>query len=138
MLGREYHAEASRGHVLQVQVVTAAVTQVGRFLTEIRPLDLRSDVASGAFQQDGLAEVVDADRGTVCELVCRRENGDIALFEQQPVVDAGGHVQHVPDHCGVDLPLKQEVNELLRCALAQLDAKSWGELCDLRDQIEDE
>src|SRR5207247_8794507 len=74
VLGREYHAEASRGHVLQVQVVTAAVAEAGRFLGEIRPLDFRSDIASGAFQQDGLAEVVDADRGTVCELVCRREN----------------------------------------------------------------
>jgi hypothetical protein len=29
-----------------------------------------------------------------------------------------------PRHCGVDLPLKQEVDELLRCALAQLDVKS--------------
>jgi hypothetical protein len=57
VLGREYHAEASRGHVLQVQVVTAAVAELERFLGEIRPLDLRGDVASGAFQQDGLAEV---------------------------------------------------------------------------------
>src|SRR5262245_29494470 len=138
VLGREYHAEASRGHVLQVQVVIAAVAEAGRFLGEIRPLDLRGDVASGAFQQDGLAEVVDADRGTVCEPVCRRENRDVALLEQQPVVDAGGHVLYVPDHCGVDLPLKQEVDELLRCALAQLDAKSRDELCDLRDRIEDE
>ena len=48
VLGREYHAEASRGHVLQVQVVTAAVPKAGRFLGEIRPLDLRGDVASGA------------------------------------------------------------------------------------------
>ena len=40
VLGREYHAEASRGHVLQVQVVAAAVAKVGRFLGEIRPLDL--------------------------------------------------------------------------------------------------
>src|SRR5262249_33011615 len=89
--------------------------------------------------QDYLAEIVDADRGTVCELVCRRENRDVALFEQQPVVDAGGHVLHVlPDHCGVDLPLKQELDELLRCALAQLDAKSRKELCDLRDRLEDE
>ena len=81
MLGRENHAEASRGHVLQVQVVTAAVPEAGRFLGEIRPLDLWGDVASGAFQQDGLAEVVDANRGTVCELVCRRENRDVALLE---------------------------------------------------------
>jgi hypothetical protein len=64
-------------------------------------------------QQDGLAEVVDADRGTVCELVCRRENRDVALLEQQPVVDAGGQVLSVPDHSGVDLPLKQELDELL-------------------------
>src|SRR5262245_39420881 len=70
--------------------------------------------------------------------MCRRENRDVALLEQQPVVDAGGHVLYVPDHCGVDLPLKQEVDELLRCALAQLDAKSRDELCDLRDRIEDE
>src|SRR6516225_5654057 len=138
VLGREYHSEASRGHVLQVQVVTAAVAEVARFLGEIRPLDLRGDVASGAFQQDGLADVVDADRRTVCERVCRREKRDVALLEQRPVVDAGRHVLHVPDHCGVDLPLKQEVDELLRCALAQLDAKSRDELCDLRDRIEDE
>src|SRR5437879_10833018 len=118
--------------------MTAAVAELERFLGEIRPLDLRGDVASGAFQQDGLAEVVDADRGTVCELVCRRENRDVALLEQQPVVDAGGYVLHVPDHCGVDLPFKQEVDELLRCALAQLDVKSRDELCGLRDRIEDE
>ena len=37
MLGREYHAEASRGHVLQVQVVTAAVAEVGRFLATSIP-----------------------------------------------------------------------------------------------------
>src|SRR5215813_7643076 len=138
VLGREYHAEAGRGHVLQVQVVIAAVAEAGRFVGEIRPLDLRGDVASSAFQQDGLAEVVDANRGTVCEPMCRRENRDVALLEQQPVVDAGGHVLYVPDHCSVDLPLKQEVDELLRCALAQLDAKSRDELCDLRDRIEDE
>jgi len=118
--------------------MTAAVAEVGWILGETRTLDLRRDVASGALQQDGLAEVVDADRGTVCEPVCRRENRDVALLEQQPVVDAGGQVLHVPDHCGVDLPLKQELDELLRCALAQLDVKSRDELCDLRDRVEDE
>src|SRR5262249_8713845 len=56
----------------------------------------------------------------------------------RPVIDAGGHILHVPDHCGVDLPLKQEVDELLRRALAQLDVKSRDDLCDLRDRIEDE
>ena len=82
MLGREYHAEASSGHVLQVQVVTAAVAELERFLGKTRPLYLQRDVASGALQQDGLAEVVDADRGTVCEPVRRRENRDVALLEQ--------------------------------------------------------
>jgi hypothetical protein len=47
--------------MLQVQVVIAAMAEAGRFPGEIRPLDLRGDVASGAFQQDRLAEVVDAD-----------------------------------------------------------------------------
>src|SRR3954471_16448071 len=124
--------------MLQVQVVTAAVAEMGRFLGEKRPFDLRGDVASSALQQDGLAEVVDADRGTVCEPVCRRENRDVALLEQQPIVNAGGNVLHVPDHCGADLPRKQELDELLRCALAQLDAKSRDELRDLRDWIENE
>src|SRR3954453_2314469 len=118
--------------------MTAAVDDLERFLGKTQPLYLERDVASGALQQDGLAEVVYADGGTVCGLVCRRENRDVALLEQQPVVDAGGHVLHVPDHCGVDLPLKQEVDELLRCALAQLDVKSREELCDLRDRIENE
>jgi hypothetical protein len=49
-----------------------------------------------------------------------------------------GAVLHVPDHCGVDLSLKREIDELLRHALAQLDMKSRDELCDLRDRIEDE
>src|SRR5437764_1245962 len=63
VLGREYHAEASRGHVLQVQVVTAAVAELERFLGKTQPLYLQRDVASGALQQDSLAEVVDADQG---------------------------------------------------------------------------
>src|SRR5262249_58606922 len=44
VLGREYHAEASRSHVLQVQVVTAAVAELERFLGEKRSSDLRGDV----------------------------------------------------------------------------------------------
>src|SRR3954451_9763032 len=138
VLGREYHAESSRRHVLQVQVVTAAVAELERFLGKTQPLYLERDVASGALQQDGLAEVVYADGGTVCELMCRRENRDVALLEQRPLVDAGRYVLHVPDHCSADLPLKQELDELLRCALAQLEVKSRDELCDLRDRIEDE
>ena len=51
VLGSEYHAGARRGHVLQVQVVTAAVPELGWFLGEIRPLDLRGDVESGAFSK---------------------------------------------------------------------------------------
>src|SRR3954470_5708224 len=54
--------------------MTAAVAELERFLGKTQPLYLERDVASGALQQDGLAEVVDADRWTVCELVCRREN----------------------------------------------------------------
>src|SRR3954469_20178067 len=118
--------------------MTAAVAELERFLGKTQPLYLERDVASGALQQDGLAEVVDADRWTVCELVCRRENRDVALLEQKPLVDAGGQVMHVPDHCDVDLPVKQELDEFLRCALAQLDMKSRNALCDLRDRIEDE
>ena len=38
VLRREHHAEASRGHVLQVQFVTAAMAVVGRFIGEIRLL----------------------------------------------------------------------------------------------------
>src|SRR3954470_5600264 len=138
VLGREYHAESSRRHVLQVQVVTAAVAELERFLRKTQPLYLERDVASGALQQDGLAEVVYADGGTVCELVCRRENRDVALLEQRPLVDAGRYLLHLPDHCGADLALKQEFDELLRCVLAQLEVKSRDELCDLRDGIEDE
>ena len=90
VLGREYHAEASRGHVLQVQVVTAAVAELERFLGEIRPLDLRGDVESGAFSKTVSRRSSMPNRGTVCERVCRRENRDVALREQQPVVDGAG------------------------------------------------
>jgi len=69
--------------------------------------------------------------------VCRRENRGLALLEQRPVVDAGGHVLHVPEHCGVDLAFNQEIDELLRRAFARLDVKSRDELCDLRDRTWD-
>jgi hypothetical protein len=96
---------------------------------------MRPSATSHAARSSGVVDVV---RGTVCEVARRRENCDVTLLEQQLVVDAGGHVLHVSDHCGVDLPLKQEVDESLRCALAQLDVKSRDELYDLSYQIEDE
>jgi len=40
VFGREYHAEASRGHMLQVQVVSAAVAKLERLLGKTRPLYL--------------------------------------------------------------------------------------------------
>src|SRR5262249_61906639 len=83
-------------------------------------------------------ELVEAARGAVCERVCRRENREVALLKHRPVVDAGRYVVHVPDLCGVDLSLKQELDEPLRCAFAQLYVKSRDELCDLRDRIKEE
>jgi len=69
-------------HVLQVQVVTAAVPEAGRFLGEIRPLDLWGDVASGGRSSRTVSRRSSMPiEGRFASWCGRRENRDVALLE---------------------------------------------------------
>jgi hypothetical protein len=77
------------------------------------------------------------NRGTVCERVCRRENRDVALREQQPVVDGAG-MSRASQSIAVLISPSSKSSMSFSAEPAQLDVKSGNELCDLRDRIEDE
>jgi hypothetical protein len=77
------------------------------------------------------------NRGTVCERVCRRENRDVALREQQPVVDGAG-MSRTSKTIAVLISPSSKSSMSFSAEPAQLDVKSRNELCDLRDRIADE
>ena len=70
--------------------------------------------------------------------MCRRENCDVALREQQPVAKGAG-MSRTSQTIAVSIsPSSKSSMSFSAEPLARLDVKSGDELRDLRDRIEDE
>jgi hypothetical protein len=105
MLGSEDYSETRGSQMLQVQVSTAAMTVMWWRIGKQETLKFRSHVAVGAIQNSGFAKRFNSDLRTVCKLMRRGKNGDIALSEERPTVDPFWHIVEITNQGDIYLAL---------------------------------
>src|SRR5262245_28634408 len=88
MLGSEDYSEPGGRQMLQVQVPAAAMIVMRRRVRKAEAMDFWSHVTVEAVQNSGFAKRFDPDHRKVRKFMRRGEKGDIALFEQHPIIDS--------------------------------------------------
>ena len=87
MLGSEDYSEPRCRQMLQ-QVPAAAMIVMRRRVGKAETVKFWSNVTVEAIQNSGFAKRFHSDHWKVCKFMRQGENGDIALFEQPPIVDS--------------------------------------------------
>ena len=138
MFRREEDSKSGGGQMLQMQVPIAAMIVVRWRVGKQEMPEPGSHVAIGAIQNGRFVKGVKPDFREVRQVMRRGKNGDIALGEEHPTIDAFRHIFQITDQGGIQLAFQQKLNETARGLFAKLDMNTGDELANLGDRLENE
>ena len=138
MLGSEDYSESRGRQMLQVQVAAAAMIVMRRRVRKAETMKFRSHIAVGAIQNSSFAKRFHSDHWKVCKFVRRSENGDIALFEQRPIVDSFRLIVEITNQGSIYVALQQKLNKATWRLFSKLDMKARDEFADFSDRLKNE
>lgn len=138
MLGRKDYPEPGGGKMLEVQLAAAAVNEMRRSVWKAQTQNLGRDVAVRPIQDGFVAKRLNTDRRKIRKLMRWRQDRDIALFKQRPIVDARRHFLHIPHEGNVDVAFEEKIHETVRWFLSEFDMETRHELADFDYRLENE
>ena len=138
MFRGEDNSEASSRQMLQVDLSIAPVIVVRRCIGKQLLLNLRCNVAIAAAENSGLSKRFHCDHWMVCELMRRREDGDVALREQRPVVNTFRLFIEITNQGGIYFALQQQFDKAIRRLFSKLDIKTRHEFANFGDRLKNE
>jgi hypothetical protein len=93
--------------MLQMQVPVATMIVMGQRIGAAETLKFRSHATVEVIQNGGFAKRFHSDGRKVCKFMRWRENGDIALFEQCPIVYSFRRITQITNEGDINLALQK-------------------------------
>jgi hypothetical protein len=101
-------------------------------------MKFRSHITIEAIQNGGLAKRFHSDHWKVCKFMRRSENGDIALFEQGPIVDSVWRIVQITNQGDIYFALQQKLNEAAWRLFSKLDMEARDKFADFSYGLKNE